>query len=94
MFLCIITCREVTFTRLFIIDIVQKRLKPGNCLEIRNFAELLTCVSLLEKSESYIKQRFVEVSKTEEFLKLPLPEIVELLSQSELNVTSEEQVNI
>lgn len=78
---------------LILFDIKQKRLHPNNCLEIRRFADMLMCGSLVEKANKYIEQRFLEVSKAQEYLRLTLSEVCELLSKTELNVSSEEQVS-
>lgn len=50
------------------------------------------CAVLYDAANSFIHQHFVEVSLSEEFLALPLEDVLELVSRDELNVKSEEQV--
>ena len=69
-----------------------KRLHPKNCLGVRQFAETMMCALLYDAANSFIHQHFVEVSMSEEFLALPLEDVLELVSRDELNVKSEEQV--
>ncbi|XP_039250579.2 kelch-like protein 18 [Styela clava] len=73
-------------------EFIKKRLHPTNCLGIRHFAELLMCGSLVEKANSFIEQRFLEVTKSQEYLQLSLDEVTDLLARNEINVSSEEQV--
>ncbi|KAF7485466.1 kelch protein 18 [Marmota monax] len=71
---------------------LRERLHPKNCLGVRQFAETMMCAVLYDAANSFIHQHFVEVSMSEEFLALPLEDVLELLSRDELNVKSEEQV--
>ncbi|EDL77081.1 kelch-like 18 (Drosophila) (predicted), isoform CRA_b, partial [Rattus norvegicus] len=71
---------------------LRERLHPKNCLGVRQFAETMMCAVLYDAANSFIHQHFVEVSLSEEFLALPLEDVLELLSRDELNVKSEEQV--
>ncbi|XP_036286105.1 kelch-like protein 18 isoform X3 [Pipistrellus kuhlii] len=71
---------------------LQERLHPKNCLGVRQFAETMMCAVLYEAANSFVHQHFAEVSVSEEFLGLPLEDVLELVSRDELNVTSEEQV--
>ncbi|XP_061624537.1 kelch-like protein 17 isoform X2 [Phyllopteryx taeniolatus] len=48
------------------------QLDPSNCLGIRGFADTHSCSDLLKSAHKYVLQHFVEVSKTEEFMLLPL----------------------
>ena len=68
------------------------RLHPTNVLGIRAFAEQFVCPSLVEASNKYIQKHFVEVSRSEEFLMLPVSDVLDIISRDELYVTSEEQV--
>nr|XP_010958263.1 PREDICTED: kelch-like protein 18 [Camelus bactrianus] len=52
----------------------------------------MMCAVLYDAANSFIHQHFVEVSMSEEFLALPLEDVLELVSRDELNVKSEEQV--
>ncbi|XP_074260065.1 kelch-like protein 18 isoform X3 [Saimiri boliviensis] len=71
---------------------MDPRLHPKNCLGVRQFAETMMCAVLYDAANSFIHQHFVEVSMSEEFLALPLEDVLELISRDELNVKSEEQV--
>nr|XP_033787765.1 kelch-like protein 18 isoform X3 [Geotrypetes seraphini] len=71
---------------------LRERLHPKNCLGVRQFAETMMCAVLYDSANSFIHQHFVEVSMSEEFLALPLEDVLELVSRDELNVKAEEQV--
>uniref|UniRef100_A0A5F9DAB1 Kelch like family member 18 n=1 Tax=Oryctolagus cuniculus TaxID=9986 RepID=A0A5F9DAB1_RABIT len=79
-------------TLIFFLFFYAKRLHPKNCLGVRQFAETMMCAVLYDAANSFIHQHFVEVSMSEEFLALPLEDVLELVSRDELNVKSEEQV--
>ncbi|KAJ8371039.1 hypothetical protein SKAU_G00110670 [Synaphobranchus kaupii] len=68
------------------------QLDPANCLGIRSFADTHSCSDLLKSAHKYVLQHFVEVSKTEEFMLLPLKQVLDLISSDSLNVPSEEEV--
>ncbi|XP_064156837.1 kelch-like protein 17 isoform X2 [Anguilla rostrata] len=68
------------------------QLDPSNCLGIRSFADTHSCGDLLKSAHKYVLQHFVEVSKTEEFMLLPLKQVLDLVSSDSLNVPSEEEV--
>ncbi|KFU95369.1 Kelch-like 17, partial [Chaetura pelagica] len=68
------------------------QLDPSNCLGIRGFADTHSCSDLLKSAHKYVLQHFVEVSKTEEFMLLPLKQVLDLISSDSLNVPSEEEV--
>uniref|UniRef100_A0A8C5SCE6 Kelch like family member 17 n=1 Tax=Laticauda laticaudata TaxID=8630 RepID=A0A8C5SCE6_LATLA len=68
------------------------QLDPSNCLGIRGFADTHSCSDLLKSAHKYVLQHFVDVSKTEEFMLLPLKQVLDLISSDSLNVPSEEEV--
>lgn len=68
------------------------QLDPSNSLGIRGFADTHSCSELLKSAHKYVLQHFVEVSKTEEFMLLPLKQVLDLISSDNLNVPSEEEV--
>ncbi|KAI6073673.1 Kelch-like 17 [Aix galericulata] len=68
------------------------QLDPSNCLGIRGFADTHSCSDLLKSAHKYVLQHFVEVAKTEEFMLLPLKQVLDLISSDSLNVPSEEEV--
>ena len=67
-------------------------LNPSNCLSMRAFSEKFDCEELMDKSESFILENFVAVSKSEEFLHLCLSEIEKLITLDDVIVETEEQV--
>ncbi|XP_056633615.1 kelch-like protein 17 isoform X1 [Diorhabda sublineata] len=69
-----------------------RQLHPTNCLGIRSFADTHSCKELHLKSHVYALQNFQQVVGTEEFLLLPFEEVNELISNSQLNISSEENV--
>nr|XP_006819450.1 PREDICTED: kelch-like protein 20-like [Saccoglossus kowalevskii] len=71
---------------------LKRQLDPTNCLGIRNFADLHTCMDLVIASERYAQKHFSEVVKEEEFLLLPKQQLIDLISSEELNVNCEEEV--
>ncbi|XP_044764254.1 kelch-like protein 17 [Coccinella septempunctata] len=71
-----------------------KQLHPTNCLGIRSFADTHSCKELHMKSHVFALQNFQQVVGTEEFLLLPFQEVEELISNSHLNISSEEDVFI
>ncbi|XP_060870526.1 ring canal kelch homolog isoform X2 [Metopolophium dirhodum] len=73
-------------------EFLQTQLQPSNCLGIKSFAELHSCMELLSSSEAYIKKNFLEIVKCDEFLFLPFEEVIKLISCEDLNVSFEEKV--
>lgn len=69
-----------------------KQLHPSNCLGIRSFADLHGCANLLQTSNVYTNDYFMEVIKNQEFLVLSANEVAILLQSDDLNVSSEESV--
>jgi len=70
----------------------KKLLHPSNCIGIRLFAELQSCLQLRDFARRYTEDNFIEVTKNQEFLLLPASELEKLLSSDDLNVPSEELV--
>jgi len=68
------------------------RLHPNNVIGVRSFGDQFMCTSLVEACSKYIQKYFVDVARSEEFLSLEQKDIVEILSNDELHVSSEEQV--
>lgn len=71
---------------------LEETLSPSNCLSVRAFSEKFDCEGLIDKSEGFILDNFVAVSKSEEFLHLSFSEIEKLISLDDVIVESEEQV--
>ena len=59
---------------------------------IRAFADTHSCQELLRIADRYTQQHFTDVKESEEFLCLPVSQLIEIISSDELNMTSEEDV--
>lgn len=73
-------------------EFLKRQLDPSNCLGIRAFADTHSCLELLHYADKFTQERFQEVIESEEFLLLPVRQLIEIISSDELNVRSEEQV--
>lgn len=73
-------------------EYLKRQLDPSNCLGIRAFADTHTCHELLEYANKFTHDKFQEVIESEEFLLLPVNQLIEIISSDELNVQTEEQV--
>lgn len=70
------------------------RFHPNNVLGIRQFADQLGCLSLVEAADKYLQQYFYDVSMSEEYAQLTLLQHLDIVKRDELHVISEEQVII
>ena len=73
-------------------DLLMPRLSSENVLDTESFAESLGCFLLVTSCQKFIKKFFVQVVQSEEFLGLSLEKLSALVSEDELDVTSEEVV--
>ncbi|XP_006811771.1 kelch-like protein 29 [Saccoglossus kowalevskii] len=73
-------------------EYLERQLHPDNCLGIKYVAEMHACTRLYERASAYALDRFPQVVKNEEFLQLPLFEVVAYLSHERINVRDEETV--
>lgn len=73
-------------------DFLKSRLHPHNVLGIRNFADMLSCMSLLDQSNKYIHRFFEDVSHSDEFLNISFEDLRDLVGNDNLNSTSEKEV--
>jgi kelch-like protein 20 len=73
-------------------EFLRSQLDPTNCLGIAAFAETHSCRELLSFADKYTQNNFAEVVESDEFLVLPVQQLVNIISCDELNVKSEEQV--
>ena len=75
-------------------NFLKSQLDSGNCIGIRQFADLYSCAELELAAREYINQNFMEIMKNEEFLQLTFRNLVELLKSDKLQVRSEEDVYV
>ncbi|XP_064458373.1 kelch-like protein diablo [Ornithodoros turicata] len=73
-------------------EFLKRQLDPTNCLGIRAFADTHSCRELLRIADKFTQHNIQEVMESEEFLLLPVNQLVDIISSDELNVRSEEQV--
>lgn len=73
-------------------EFLKRQLDPSNCLGIRAFADTHACRELLRTADKFTQHKFQEVVEHEEFLLLPVNQLIDILASDELNVRSEEQV--
>jgi len=73
-------------------EYLMARLSSENVLDTESFAESLGCFLLVTSCQKFIKKFFVQVVQSEEFLGLSLEKLSALVSEDELDVTSEEVV--
>ncbi|EFX90258.1 hypothetical protein DAPPUDRAFT_309898 [Daphnia pulex] len=73
-------------------EFLKRQLDPSNCLGIRAFADTHSCRELLRIADKFTQHNFQEVTESEEFLLLPVNQLIDIISSDELNVRSEEQV--
>ncbi|KAE9413466.1 hypothetical protein Angca_002778 [Angiostrongylus cantonensis] len=67
-------------------------LSTKNCLFIRQFAEQHNCVDLLNSSDDYAVDHFIELRQLDEFKEIAFPHLRDLIRRSDLKITCEEQV--
>ncbi|XP_018011963.1 kelch-like protein 5 [Hyalella azteca] len=67
---------------------LASQLHPTNCIGIQLFAESQSCSDLQLAAQKYTAEHFSEVCTQQEFLQLRLPELLQLLSSDDLNVSS------
>lgn len=72
--------------------LLRNRISATNVLGIREFAHLHNSTRTVESADRYIHKHFVSVSKADEFLKLGVDRLLEVLSKDCLHVDTEEQV--
>lgn len=73
-------------------EFLKRQLDPSNCLGIRAFADIYSCRELLRIADRFIQRNFQEVMESEEFMLLPVSQLVDIIASDELIVRTEEQV--
>lgn len=74
------------------IENFERMLEPVNCLGIIALAEQYNLEGLKASATTLAHNRFMEVINTEELVHLETPQLLELLSNDNINVDSEEDV--
>ena len=67
-------------------EFLKRQLDPSNCLGIRAFADTHSCSELLMYADKFTQDRFQEVIDSEEFLLLPVRQLIEIISSDDLNL--------
>ena len=73
-------------------DFLSKHLDDSNCLGVMKLGDALSHQNLYMKARMFTLKRFSAVQKGEEFLQLSSPELSDLITDSDLEVPSEEFV--
>uniref|UniRef100_A0A0N5AF26 BTB domain-containing protein n=1 Tax=Syphacia muris TaxID=451379 RepID=A0A0N5AF26_9BILA len=73
-------------------EFLKKQLDPSNCLGIRAFADTHACRDLMRIADKFAHFNFQDVAASEEFMLLPVAQLIDIISSEELNVRSEETV--
>ncbi|KAK7916748.1 hypothetical protein WMY93_012509 [Mugilogobius chulae] len=68
------------------------RLDPQNCIGVYMFADAYGHQELRERSQDYIRKKFLCVSREQEFLQMTKEQLVSILNNDDLNVEKEEHV--
>ncbi|KAM5181775.1 kelch-like protein 35 [Mantella aurantiaca] len=83
---------EISSLRTLCVKFLEGQLDPSNCVGIKKIADMLSILSLSEKTKKMMMERFTEVSMKEEFSDLSKEELIECLSSDDLVVPKEEVV--
>ncbi|KAL9926004.1 ring canal kelch protein-like [Glossina fuscipes fuscipes] len=73
-------------------DYLRTQLDASNCLGIRDFSDMHGCVDLVNYAETYIEKHFNEVTQFDKFLNLTHEQVIGLISNDHISVSSEERV--
>lgn len=73
-------------------EFMRRHLGVSNCLGVRTFADMHSCSELRRVADDFARRNFSSVVESEEFLRLEVEQVMELLSADELSVGSEEKV--
>lgn len=74
------------------VEFLSKRLRADNVLRLRTFACSVENLDLFESCNRFILKNFEQFMKSDDFLSLPPSSIKEIISDDDLNVSSEEVV--
>ena len=90
----LVTADKFTLPNLvsFCAKFIERETVVSNCLSVREFAHHQNLADLHKYAEDFVIQNFSSVSKEEEFLQLPVKEVIELVKSDDILVGSEEDV--
>uniref|UniRef100_A0A5S6Q574 BTB domain-containing protein n=1 Tax=Trichuris muris TaxID=70415 RepID=A0A5S6Q574_TRIMR len=71
---------------------MERQMCVSNCLHLRAFAEVHSCIELRKLATVYIERHFLEVMETDDFCHINFEHLQELLSSDRLVVAHEDQV--
>jgi len=71
---------------------LQSSINASNCLALESFACQYNCESLKQAAVGYKCENFVAVTKSEDFSRLDVEKVKELICMDEINVSEEEEV--
>ncbi|XP_064639633.1 kelch-like protein 40a [Lineus longissimus] len=71
---------------------MMKHINKTNCIEVYFFAKAHECDALAKKSREIICTHFTDLYQRDEFLCLPLDNLVDIIADSDLNISTEEIV--
>ena len=71
---------------------LEGALNASNCLAFESFASRYNCESLKKAAVAYKMEKFVDVTKSEDFRLLDVEKVKELICMDEINVAEEEEV--
>ena len=71
---------------------LQGSINASNCLALESFACQYNCESLQQAAVTYKCEKFVAVTKTEDFSRLDVEKVKELICMDEINVSEEDEV--
>lgn len=91
-----VLCAANQLSFMQVIEACTKFLKHGmnfnNCVVVRNWAEHLNIGALIEASDTFISNNFLQISGSEEFNMLPYNAIKAIVANPSLNITCETEV--
>ena len=71
---------------------ISSKVTPSNCIEISVFADVHNCKGLKEFSQTFARENFRSVSRTEAFKEANLSQVCQLMSSGSLGITTEKDV--
>ncbi|CAH1710740.1 unnamed protein product [Aphis gossypii] len=83
---------QLDYVKNVCVEFLKTQLDASNCLGIKAFADLHDCMELSKMSQTYIKNKFLEMVNYDEFLSLSSVEVIKLISCDDIFVQQEEKL--